>query len=147
MSEGELIVVAVDFEAASDKALALGKELAARLGCELAVVHVYQLPVYTYPGLEPTMMPAFQAEISGAAKRAIEQLADRHGIKRVLLRQGDPASEILAAIEETRPRLAILGTHGRRGLTHLILGSVAEKVVRRSVAPVITVRDATSQTR
>src|SRR5262245_21095616 len=140
MAEGDVIVVGVDFEAASDKALQLAKELAGKLGCDVVLVHVYQLPIYTYPGLEPAVLPTYQTEITTAAKRALDQYAERHGVARAILREGDPASEILATIEETKPKMAVLGTHGRRGLTHLFLGSVAEKVVRRSKAPVLTVR-------
>ena len=140
MPIGNVILVAVDFEQASEKALELAKELCGKLGCELTLVHVYQLPIYTYPGLEPAVLPGLQNEITGAAKRALDQLADKHGIPRAILREGDPATEILATIDEIHPKLAVVGTHGRRGLTHLFLGSVAEKVVRRSTAPVLTVR-------
>jgi nucleotide-binding universal stress UspA family protein len=140
MNDRQTIVVAVDFEAASDKALALASELAERLGCELALVHVYQLPIYTYPGLEPGVLPAYQSEVTAAAKRALDALAGKHGVKRAYLRQGDPATEVLAALDELRPKLAVVGTHGRRGLSHLLLGSVAEKIVRRATVPVVTVR-------
>jgi len=140
MANPDVIVVAVDFEPGSERALELGKELAAKLGCELVLVHVYQLPIYTYPGLEPTALPGLQTEITGAAQRALDQLATKHGVQRAILREGDPSAEIVATIEELHPKLTVLGTHGRRGLTHLFLGSVAERVVRRSVLPVVTVR-------
>lgn len=140
MTERETIVVAVDFEAASEKALQLGAELAAKLGCELALVHVYQLPIYTYPGLEPGVLPAYQSEVTAAAKRALDGLATQHGVARAFLRQGDPATEVLAALDELHPKMLVVGTHGRRGLSHLLLGSVAEKIVRRAMVPVVTVR-------
>jgi nucleotide-binding universal stress UspA family protein len=140
MTDRQTIAVAVDFEAASDKALALASELAERLGCDLVLVHVYQLPIYTYPGLEPGVLPAYQSEVTAAAKRALDGLALKHGVKRAFLREGDPATEVLAALEELRPKLAVVGTHGRRGLSHLLLGSVAEKIVRRATVPVVTVR-------
>lgn len=140
MSDAGTIAVAVDFEAASEKALALGQELATKLGCELALLHVYQLPIYTYPGLEPGVLPAYQSEVTAAAKRALDGLAAKHGVTRAFLREGDPATEVLAAVEELRPKMLVLGTHGRRGLSHLLLGSVAEKIVRRATVPVVTVR-------
>jgi len=140
MSARDVILVPIDFEEASLKALELAKELGPRLGCEVLLVHVYQLPVYTYPGLEPGILPGFHAEVTAAAKRALSDLATRSGGLRSMLREGDPATEILAAAEELAPRMVIMGTHGRRGLTHLLLGSVAEKVVRRSTVPVLTVR-------
>jgi nucleotide-binding universal stress UspA family protein len=84
----------VDFEAASLKALELAKDLAGKLGAKVVLVHVYQLPVYTYPGLEPTLLPGFHAEVSAAASRALETLAAQAGVPHTLLREGDPATEL-----------------------------------------------------
>ena len=52
---------------------------------------------------------------------------------------GDPAQEILAAIESEKIDLVVMGTHGRKGLEHVIFGSVARNVVRRSSVPVLTI--------
>jgi nucleotide-binding universal stress UspA family protein len=141
MTEGaQVILVPVDFEPASMKALNLAKDLAGKMGAEVVLLHVYQLPVYTYPGLEPTLLPGFHAEVSAAAARALEQLSARTGGLRALLREGDPASEILAAAGELKATLIVMGTHGRTGIAHLFLGSVAERVIRKSTVPVLTVR-------
>jgi nucleotide-binding universal stress UspA family protein len=134
------LLVAVDFEEASRQAIAYAKQLAAPLGATLALVHVYQLPVYTYPGLEPTILPGFHGEVTVAARRALEQLAADEGIERSLLREGDASTEILAAARECAATMIIMGTHGRRGLAHALLGSVAEKVIRQSDVPVLTLR-------
>ncbi|MRG93450.1 universal stress protein [Polyangium spumosum] len=134
------LLVPIDFETASMKALALAKELAARLGGQVVLVHAYQLPVYTYPGLEPTLLPGFHTEVTAAAQRAVDQLAQQEGGLKAVLRQGDPAIEVLAAAEELGATMIVMGTHGRTGVAHLILGSVAEKVVRKSPVPVLTVR-------
>ncbi|EYF03970.1 universal stress protein [Chondromyces apiculatus] len=136
----QVILVPVDFESASLKAIHKAKELGARTGAEVVLLHVYQLPVYTYPGLEPTLMPGFHTEVSAAASRALEQLASQSGGLRSLLREGDAANEIIAAAEEVRPAMIVMGTHGRKGVAHLFLGSVAEKVIRKSETPVLTVR-------
>jgi nucleotide-binding universal stress UspA family protein len=133
------ILVPLDFEAPSDKALALAKELAPKLGAKVSLLHIYSTPVYTYPGLDPTLAPSLYAEISEAARKAIEARAEAEGGLPWELREGDPAAEILAAIDKTHPQLVIMGTHGRRGFAHAFLGSVAEKVVRKSEAPVMTV--------
>ncbi|MCC6554853.1 MAG: universal stress protein [Polyangiaceae bacterium] len=143
MSNGaETILVPVDFEPASMKAIELAKELAGKTGGEVVLLHVYQLPVYTYPGLEPALLPGFHAEVSAAAARAVEQLSAQTGGLRALLREGDPASEILAAATEHKATMIVMGTHGRRGIAHLFLGSVAEKVIRKASVPVLTVRAA-----
>lgn len=135
-----MFLVPIDFEPASMKALGIAKDLAARLGGEVVVLHVYQLPVYTYPGLEPTLMPGFHAELTSAAERALGTLAQQEGNLRAVSRQGDPATEILAAADELRVSMIVMGTHGRQGLAHLILGSVAERVLRKSSVPVLSVR-------
>jgi nucleotide-binding universal stress UspA family protein len=136
----DVILIPTDFEEASRRALAFGKDLAAKLGCEVVLLHVYQLPVYTYPGLEPAVLPSFVNELSQAAQRALDTLANEAAVKRALLREGDPATEILSAVDELSPRMVIMGTHGRRGLAHILIGSVAERVVRRSPVPVLTMR-------
>lgn len=138
----EVILVPVDFEPGSMKAIELAKQLTGKIGGEVVLLHVYQLPVYTYPGLEPALLPGFHAEVSAAASRAVDQLSAQTGGLRALLREGDPASEILAAADEIKATLIVMGTHGRSGLAHLFLGSVAEKVIRKSTIPVLTVRSA-----
>ena len=64
-----------------------------------------------------------------------------------ILRNGVPWQEILAAIDETHADLVVMGTHGRRGIAHALLGSVAEKTVRMSTVPVLTIRAAGGSTR
>lgn len=141
--QGGIILVGVDFEEASRKAIAVAKEIAGPLGAEIALVHVYAVPVYTYPGLEPTLLPGFQPQVVNAAKRALEELSSSVGAPRAMLREGDPAQAVLAAADELDARMIVVGTHGRRGLTHLLLGSVAEKIVRSAKVPVLTVRSET----
>jgi nucleotide-binding universal stress UspA family protein len=135
-----VLVVPVDFEKASLKALDLAKDLGARLGAEVVVVHVYQVPLFTYPGLEPSLLPTFTVEIAAAAKRAVEKLSDAHGGLRAVLREGDPSTEIIAASKELGAEMIVMGTHGRSGFAHVFLGSVAEKIMRESNVPVLTVR-------
>jgi len=134
------LLVAVDFEEASRRAIDYAKQLAPPLGATLTLVHVYQLPVYTYPGLDPAILPGFHHEVTVAAREAIEQLARAVDVQGALLREGDPATEILEAARACGAWMIIMGTHGRRGLTHALLGSVAEKVIRHSDLPVLTLR-------
>ena len=136
----DVILVAVDFEDTSTKALATAKSLARRMGAEIVLIHVYSLPTYSYPGLAPALLPSLAAEIGAGAKRALDQLAASAGGLRSVLREGDPSTEILREVDATQPRLVVLGTHGRHGLSRVLIGSVAEQVVRRSPVPVLTVR-------
>lgn len=139
MQGSKTILVAVDFQEASLEALRVARELAGPLGLSTVLLHVYTLPVVVYPGFDPIVSPNIPDEIEAAAKSALSKLATEHGGLAMLLRLGEPAVKILEAIEETNPALVALGTHGRKGLSHLILGSVAERVVRGSRAPVLTV--------
>ena len=134
------ILCPIDFGDASMKAFALAKELAARLEEDVVLLHVFVEPVVAYPGMTPILVPGMSDEVASAARRALDDLAAANPGVRTLLRTGEPAAEILAAAEALAPRMIVMGTHGRRGIQRLFLGSVAERVVRSSAAPVLTVR-------
>ena len=134
------LLVPVDFEEGSSKALAVARELASALGEEVVIVHVHALPIYTYPGLDPAALPPLLTEVTNAARRALEEYAGQQGIARAVLREGDVTTEILGAASELGARMIVMGTHGRGGLAHALLGSVTERVLRRSPIPVVTVR-------
>src|SRR5689334_1970795 len=134
------ILVPIDFQDASLDALATARDLAPRLGLEVVLLHTYAIPVVVYPGFDPIVAPGLPEEIATTARTAIENLAAEQGGLRAILRAGDPSTEIIKCIEEEKPAMVAMGTHGRRGLAHILLGSVAEKVVRSSPVPVLTVR-------
>jgi nucleotide-binding universal stress UspA family protein len=139
MQGAKTILVPIDFQDPSLDALATARELAARLGFEVVLLHVYTVPMAVYPGYEPILVPGFSEEIAATAKSAVEKLASENGGMACVLRVGDPATEILSTIAQLTPALVAMGTHGRKGLSHLLLGSVTEKVVRSSPVPVLTV--------
>ena len=139
MESSKTILVPTDFQDASLDALAAARELAGRLGLEIVLLHTYTIPVVVYPGFDPIIAPGLPEEIGGTAKTALEKLAAEHGGLRSILRAGDPATEILRVIDELKPAMVAMGTHGRSGLTHLLLGSVTEKIVRASPVPVLTI--------
>jgi nucleotide-binding universal stress UspA family protein len=137
------ILVPTDFSPSSEAAIEVAITLAQRFEAELTLLHVWQLPVYPYM---QSMMSS--AELANAVERgateAIEGLAQRvrnrlPGAK-VLLKMGLPWQGVLDAVKSQNIDLVVMGTHGRRGLEHLIMGSVAEKTVRLSPVPVLTVR-------
>lgn len=140
MASSKTILVPIDFQDASLAALAVARDLAKQLELEVVLLHVYTLPIFVYPGFDPIVAPGLPEEMAAAAKGALDRLAATSGRLRSLLRSGDPASQILAAIDETRPTLVAMGTHGRKGLSNFLIGSVAEKVLRSSTVPVLTVR-------
>lgn len=135
----DLILVPVDLEPPSMRALDMAEDLAQRLEAIVVALHVYTLPRFAYPGFTPVLPPTLTEDIAAAARRAIDAVGTQRNI-RVVLREGDAATEILNVIDELKPRLVVMGTHGRRGLSRLVLGSVAEKVIRKSAIPVMTIR-------
>jgi len=139
MNGSKTLLVPVDFHDASLEALKFARDLATRLGLEVVLLHTYAIPVVVYPGFDPIVAPGLPEEIATTARTALESLAAEQGGLRSILRAGDPATEIIKCIEEEKPALVAMGTHGRRGLAHILLGSVAEKVIRGSPAPVVTV--------
>ncbi len=139
-SKKPTILVPVDFQEPSHQALSLATEYARRLEMDITLMHVFVIPAVVYPGFEPIVAPGLPEEIATAARSAMDQVVKSSGAQHSILRSGDPATEILKAIEEIKPALVVMGTHGRTGLSRMFLGSVAEKLVRQSQAPVLTVR-------
>ncbi len=138
------ILVPVDFEEGSTRALESAKRLAAPLDAEVVLVHVYFPPVISYPDVPAELVGRIYEDVRAAARKALDDLAAKHGGLRAILREGEPAERILEVIDETTPIMVVMGTHGRRGLARLVLGSVAEKVIRRSPTPVLSVRSPAS---
>lgn len=137
------ILVAHDFGETAQTALVYALDLAETLKARVTVVHAYEIPVYGFAeGL--AFAPDITGRIETVSRQALEGIvarASRPGVQvHGLLRQGPAWSEVAAAAEETKADLIVIGTHGRRGFAHALLGSVAEKVVRTAPCPVLTVQ-------
>lgn len=135
------ILVPLDFGQTSSTATELAIELAQAFDAELILLHVCELPVYPYMEFMLSTNDLVSTIERGAALRleeAKQLLQARVPRARSVLRMGVPWQEIIAAIEESRPDLVVMGTHGRKGVVHAVLGSVAEKIVRLSSVPVLT---------
>jgi nucleotide-binding universal stress UspA family protein len=137
------LLVAHDFSETAERALTYAIALASKLEARVTIIHAYELPSYGYPdGL------AFTAEVveniqrsSEEGLRAVADRAEKAGVPvTAILRQGPAWSEIDAVAKDSKADLIVMGTHGRKGLTRALLGSVAEKVVRTAPCPVLTVR-------
>jgi nucleotide-binding universal stress UspA family protein len=138
MEGSKTILVPIDFEEASVEALTQARELAETLGFEVVLLHVYAVPATLYSGIAPMIAPGLSENIRVAAAETLAKFAADHGNLRAILRCGDPTTETLAAIDEMRPEMVVMGTHARTGLAHWLMGSVAENVVRKSPVPVLT---------
>ena len=138
------ILVPTDFGEPSTRALHTAMELAKDMGARLSLIHVWEVPAWAYGGIEFTAVD-YLTPVQEAAEKdldeAVASVRDKIPGSEGILRQGVAWKEILAAIESTHADLVVMGTHGRYGLGHAILGSVAEKVVRLSPVPVLTVRE------
>jgi nucleotide-binding universal stress UspA family protein len=142
------ILVATDFGEASDSALGYGRELAGRFGATLHVLHVAQNFYVTTFGAETyaAIVPEMQEEIITAAKKRLNEAlldSDHSGpaTKPIVMTSSTPAYAIVDYAGENGIDLIVMGTHGRGTLAHLVMGSVAERVVRLAPCPVLTVRN------
>jgi len=136
------ILVATDFGEISERALDLALELAGRFDSQLTLIHIWEFPSYEYMG--GSSLPLDYADKIGEAARqrmaqTVSASTPRCPNVKSIVRTGIVWSEVLRTIEETGPDLLVLGTHGRHGFKRALLGSVAEKLVRSSPVPVLTV--------
>lgn len=138
------ILSPVDFSDTSDHAVEYAVELAKGLGAEIHLLHVYQLPMYSMPDGALLAGPDVATRIMDTARESLDALAQRLADRGVTverhLTEGVPHQEIDRVAKEVGADLIVMGTHGRTGLGHLLLGSVAERVVRIVPVPVLTVR-------
>lgn len=139
------ILHASDFSSASRPAFRLTRELARTFKAHLIVFHAYEpLPLVVGEApIPPKLIQDAMAEARRSARREIERLARaaRQAPIRVSTRlaEGPPARSIIRAAKSARANLIVVGSHGRSGLSRLLLGSVAERVIRTAPCPVLTV--------
>jgi universal stress protein A len=129
-----------DFTEHSNYAFQMACALAQDYSAKLVVLHVYPTPVY--PVFEGGAFPVSMEIPRRKLMEDLEELQPPNPatfVERVLL-EGDPASEILRAANSYNCDLIVMGTHGRGGLSRLVMGSVAEVVSRKAECPVLTVR-------
>lgn len=129
-----------DFSTTSDAGMALATSLARDAGATLLIVHVEEPPA-AYGGGEmyygiPNPDNAELTKMLQAVVPSDPSVSYEHRLV-----SGDPASEIVRLAEDEDVDLIVLGTHGRTGLKRLLMGSVAEAVVRRATCPVLTFKE------
>jgi nucleotide-binding universal stress UspA family protein len=137
------ILCPVDFSPASAGALQAAAALAVRHDAELTLLHVDTVPGSTIPEAVLGLPPTLASDLSAPADRPLlewKARAEALGARRVqaLRSVGSPAQEIVEMAGHDGFDLIVVGTHGRTGLGHLIIGSVAEEVVRHAGCPVLT---------
>ncbi len=138
------LLVPVDFSDTSNLALDYAVDLAKALGAKVVVMHAYELPVYGFPDGALVATVEIATRIMNGAQAGLAALLEKRKDKGVeitsVLRQGVPWDEVHSVAEEVKADMIVIGTHGRGGLARALLGSVAEKIIRTSTRPVLSIR-------
>jgi nucleotide-binding universal stress UspA family protein len=138
------ILLGTDFQPCSKRAVETAAQLARASGGRLVVVHTFEPPSYAYSGSEFAVYDWYtplQESARISLDRQVHELCEGGVRAEGVMGVGAAWQNILAVAKELKADVIVLGTHGRRGVMHALLGSVAEKVVRMSPVPVLTVRD------
>jgi nucleotide-binding universal stress UspA family protein len=137
------IVVATDFSTPGEHALGVGVSLAKQLGAEVHVVHAFDIPLAMVTPYEVTVPDGLIREAREAARKKLDTALDairKQGLEATGHLGEVPAAPAIADVaREVKADLVVIGTHGRTGLKHVLLGSVAERTVRHAPCPVLTV--------
>jgi universal stress protein A len=145
MKAYEKILVPVDFTAHSAEAIRRAVDLVQHYSASLTLLYVYEPLDYAMPEGYAVYTPEQVGRLLDEFKERLHQLArevEAMGVSRVesQVLNGAAALEIVAAAKQQNFDLIVMGTHGRRGLSHLLMGSVAERVLRTAHCPVLTVK-------
>lgn len=145
MKQFSKILLAIDFSEGSDNAFDYALSLANKYSAKLVIVHVINEPVDLRGFYVPHIsFENLEKEIAEGAEKMMEHFCSEnlkdfaHYDKFVLT--GVPYEEIIKKADECEADLIVMGTHGRKGMDHILFGSTAERVVRSARVPVMTVR-------
>jgi nucleotide-binding universal stress UspA family protein len=139
------LLAPTDFSECSKDAVSYALELAQKFGAKLSLLHVVEPPPYSIEGPVPSTVGGnllhdlerqATAELAQVLPQA--QVAEIEVTRYVVI--GSPFRKIIETTEAEEVDLIVMATHGRTGLSHLVMGSVAERVVRTAPCPVLTIR-------
>lgn len=143
------IVVTTDLSPLSECAVAAACELAAKFDAELTILHVVVYPIAQFVeqcqvdygiNIADCERQMNEVALTALGHMPTAPITDATKVKRAI-RMGFAVPEILSFVKTTNADLLVTGTHGRSGLAHVLMGSVADLLVRSSACPVLTVRD------
>jgi nucleotide-binding universal stress UspA family protein len=142
------VLVPIDFSPSARAALEYATFLAGKFGAELDVLHVSEPPGYVGPdtlALLPIVAgqpgrDQARTDVTREVEQFLARTAARPRQLSVRVEAGEPSDTILQIAKDGGADLIVMGTHGRTGLSRLLIGSVAEAVLRRSTCPVLTIR-------
>jgi universal stress protein A len=138
------ILVPIDFSEYSEEVIAFAADLSRRYDAPLRLLHVHQAVTYSLPGDSILLTNEQLSQVVTVLTQLLDDLkrdaqAQVTAGVEATLTQGFPAGEIVRCAKEWGCDLIVMGTHGRSGVKHLLIGSVAENVVRMAACPVLTV--------
>ena len=147
------ILVPVDYSACSRSALEHAAMLAKSFNATIDLLYVWEAPAFIAPeamvgaaGTTQTLAQLASDQAQAAMREFVAQAReDGIEIANTRVEHGDPSHTLVTLADSDGYDLIAMGTHGRSGFAHLLLGSVAEKVVRRASCPVLTVRTAETE--
>jgi nucleotide-binding universal stress UspA family protein len=139
------ILAPTDFSEYSKQAVASALELAKKFGAKLSILHVVELPPYPVEGyVPPSVTSTFLEDLERQASQDLAQVtpeAESAGIEVArLVTVGSPYRKIIDMAEAEQVDLIVMATAGRTGFSRLVMGSIAERVVRTASCPVLTIR-------
>jgi universal stress protein A len=143
------ILAPTDFSEYSKQAIEYARELAEKFAAKLVLLHVVELPAYPIESFVPARMALLEDLQRQASLDLAQVLPESQGAKVEVTRQvvvGIPYYKIVEVAAAEKVDLIVMATHGRTGLSHLFVGSVAERVVRTAPCPVLTIRPAAATT-
>ena len=145
MKKFSTILFANDFSEGSDNAFDYALSLATQFSAKLVLIHVINEPVDLRGFYVPHIsFENLEKEIAEGAQKMMDRFCDKHlkgfdNFEQSVI-SGVPADEIVKKAGDSGADLIVMGTHGRKGMDHLLFGSTAERVVRYAGCPVMTVR-------
>lgn len=144
MASIQNVLVATDFSETSSCAVKYAIEMAQTFGAALHVLHIVESEIPLMIDGIPYLPPNFLEDIEKGAKEQLEQVIPKEVGDKVpvtlAVRRGAAFLEIIRYARDQQMDLIVLGTHGRGALAHVLMGNVAEKVVRNAPCPVLTIR-------
>ncbi|MFP4474847.1 MAG: universal stress protein [Desulfatibacillaceae bacterium] len=144
MQNFQRILFPVDLSDVSPKMVPFVKSISDKFGSEIHLLFVVRvLEHFTAMYVPDISIGKLESEMVQGAERKMEEFVEKHftegRVKKASVVMGDPAEEIVEYVNENAIDMVVMGTHGRKGIEKVFFGSVAEKVVKMSPAPVMTI--------
>ncbi len=145
-----VILVPVDFSEYMEQVVGYAASLARRFGSTLKLLHVVQIPIlpeainWMGAGVPTAVETGIAEDLVKTAKQNLNKLKQSNQVQdlpiEIIVAEGVPFVEIIRMVGQEQADLVVMGSHGRTGISHLLMGSVAEKVVRKAPCPVLCIK-------